>query len=153
MADEPAGARGDKLRLVPLSHRHPPVAAEVQAGPDRQRDPAGEQRSPYRREDHAVHSQAAATQDDSDHEDPDRAHSGQPCPPPAPNALLAGGRGHEPVDPEDEPGITNGERERVHATSPASPPEAAERTSITVCRFHRTRSTGAGRSGKTAVAG
>ena len=74
-----------------------------------------------------------AAQDASDHEDPDRAHSSQPRPPPAPDALLAAGGGHQPVDPEDDPGITDGERKRVHATSPASPPATAGRTSITVC--------------------
>src|SRR5207249_905357 len=112
--------------------RHPPVAAEVQAGPDRQRDPAGEQHGPDRRDDHAVHSQAAAAQDASDYQDSDRAHSGQPGPPPAPDALLAGGGGHEPVDPEDDPGITNGERERVHGYFSASLTAGAGQASITV---------------------
>ena len=38
----------------------------MQAGPDRERDPAGEQQRPYRLQDQAVHSQAAAAQDDGD---------------------------------------------------------------------------------------
>ena len=114
VADEPVGAGGDELRLGLLGHRHPPVAAEMHASPDRQSEPGREGHRPDRSEGGVLDGQAPAAEDTKQEDHGERAEAVQRDPAPGGPALLHAERGREPVDPEDDPGDADRGLEGVH---------------------------------------
>ena len=114
MADESVGAGSDELRLGLLGHWHPPVAPQLDASPDRQRNPGHEHDSPDRSEHRAVDGQAATPEDAQENDERQSTHAIQRDPTPVSSALLHAERGREPVDPENDPGDGDGGFQRVH---------------------------------------